>query len=103
FSYVVHLLVHSFPTRRSSDLKSFAQVHGLSYLAVIKDITEVAIEPSLMGISPIKAINQLLQRNEMTIKDIDLFEINEAFAATSRSEEHTSELQSRFDLVCRLL
>ncbi len=63
--------------------KSFAQVHGLSYLAVIKDITEVAIEPSLMGISPIKAINQLLQRNEMTIKDIDLFEINEAFAATS--------------------
>lgn len=63
--------------------KAFAQAHQLPYTAIIKDITEVGIDPSIMGISPIKAIQTLLQRNDMNIEDIDLFEINEAFAASS--------------------
>lgn len=63
--------------------KSFAEAHGLSYLAVIKDITEVGIDPSVMGISPIKAIQQLIERNHLSIEEIDLFEINEAFAVSS--------------------
>jgi hydroxymethylglutaryl-CoA reductase len=63
--------------------KSFAEKHQLPYLAVIKDITEVGIDPSIMGISPIKAIRSLLERNALSIDAIDLFEINEAFAASS--------------------
>jgi acetyl-CoA acyltransferase 2 len=34
-----------------------------------------------MGIGPVEAIKKLLERNNLTIADIDLFEINEAFAA----------------------
>lgn len=63
--------------------KAFAQKHHIPYLAIIKDVTEIGIDPSIMGISPIKAIQSLLERNNMNVKDIDLFEINEAFAASS--------------------
>ena len=63
--------------------KAYADKHQLPYLAVIKDVTEVGIDPSIMGISPITAINQLFTRNALTVADIDLFEVNEAFAASS--------------------
>lgn len=63
--------------------KSFAEAHHLPYIAIVKDMTEIGIDPSVMGISPIKAIQSLLKRNDLTIEDIDLFEINEAFAASS--------------------
>ncbi|MGC3054005.1 hypothetical protein ACPTIR_14225, partial [Enterococcus faecalis] len=43
----------------------------------------VGIEPAYMGISPIKAIQKLLARKQHTTEEIDLYEINEAFAATS--------------------
>lgn len=63
--------------------KRFAEEHQLSYLAIIKDVTEVGIDPSIMGISPIKAIRTLVERNDLSLDAIDLFEINEAFAASS--------------------
>ena len=40
-----------------------------------------AVNPEIMGLGPVEAINQTLQRAGMTISDIDLVEINEAFAA----------------------
>ena len=63
--------------------KSYALAHNIPYLAEIEDIVEVGIDPSIMGISPITAIEKLFERNALTSKDIDLFEINEAFAASS--------------------
>ena len=63
--------------------KEYADQHEISYLGVIRDVTEVGIDPSIMGISPIKAIQSLFERNQLTKEAIDLFEINEAFAATS--------------------
>ncbi|MET3562228.1 degradative hydroxymethylglutaryl-CoA reductase [Enterococcus rotai] len=63
--------------------KSYAIEQGLPYLATIKDYTEIGIDPSIMGVSPVKAVGQLLENNQLKISDIDLFEINEAFAATS--------------------
>lgn len=63
--------------------KSYALAHDIPYLAEIEDIVEVGIDPSIMGISPITAIEKLFERNALTSKDIDLFEINEAFAASS--------------------
>jgi len=41
----------------------------------------VAIRPELMGVGPIPAIKQLLKNTGMSISDIDIVEINEAFAA----------------------
>ncbi|HLQ40883.1 MAG TPA: acetyl-CoA C-acyltransferase, partial [Tetragenococcus sp.] len=63
--------------------KNFALSQKLPILAEIKDIVEVGIDPSLMGISPIKAIRKLIAATEISLADIDWFEINEAFAASS--------------------
>jgi len=63
--------------------KSFALENDLSYLAVLKDTVEVGIDPKIMGVSPIKAIRKLLKRNALQVEDVDLFEINEAFASSS--------------------
>jgi acetyl-CoA C-acetyltransferase len=43
--------------------------------------TAVAVRPEVMGVGPIPAIEQLLKNTGMTIDDIDIVEINEAFAA----------------------
>lgn len=54
---------------------------GITPLGYVVDTASVALEPSRMGLGPILAINKLLERNQLKIEDIDLFEINEAFAA----------------------
>jgi acetyl-CoA C-acetyltransferase len=54
---------------------------GVNPLAKIVDSCVVGFAPEQMGASPVIAINKLLARNGLTVKDIDLFEINEAFAA----------------------
>lgn len=63
--------------------KAYAIEHGLDYLAEINGYSEVGIDPSIMGVAPVSAINQLLQKVNRTTADIDLFQINEAFAAAS--------------------
>jgi acetyl-CoA acyltransferase 2 len=54
--------------------------NGLSPLAEILGFAVVGVDPSRMGIGPVPAIERLLQKHELKIGDIDLFEINEAFA-----------------------
>ena len=56
---------------------------GIEPLARIVDVTEVGIDPQIMGLAPRDAINALLERNGLQVEDIDLFEINEAFATTT--------------------
>ncbi|AFM71603.1 acetyl-CoA acetyltransferase/hydroxymethylglutaryl-CoA reductase, degradative [Enterococcus hirae ATCC 9790] len=63
--------------------KEYAIKHGLPYLATIKAVSEIGIDPSIMGIAPISAIQTLLKKAEISIDQIDRFEINEAFAASS--------------------
>ncbi|STD23183.1 hydroxymethylglutaryl-CoA reductase, degradative [Enterococcus mundtii] len=63
--------------------KDYAIAHDLPYLATIKGVSEVGIDPSIMGVAPIKAINTLMEKTGLSLDDIDLFEINEAFAASS--------------------
>ncbi|GAA1669018.1 putative acyl-CoA thiolase [Citricoccus zhacaiensis] len=55
--------------------------HGLTKRARILDQTTVGVDPIIMLTGPIPATQKLLQRNGMTIDDIDLFEINEAFSS----------------------
>jgi acetyl-CoA C-acetyltransferase len=54
---------------------------GLQPLARIVASTVAAIRPEIMGLGPIPAIRALLEQVRMTIEDIDIVEINEAFAA----------------------
>jgi acetyl-CoA acyltransferase len=54
---------------------------GLKPLAYVRDYAVVGIPPEIMGIGPVPAIRKLLQQTGLKIEDIDLFEINEAFAA----------------------
>lgn len=54
---------------------------GLKPLAVIKACTAVGVDPKYMGIAPVPAVKKLLKKVSWNIEDIDLFEINEAFAA----------------------
>ncbi|WP_368262204.1 acetyl-CoA C-acyltransferase, partial [Enterococcus gallinarum] len=63
--------------------KTYCETNDIPYLATIKEIVEVGIDPEIMGISPIKAIQTLLQNQKVSLEDIGVFEINEAFAASS--------------------
>jgi acetyl-CoA C-acetyltransferase len=62
-----------------SDTK--AKALGLQPLARIVASGVTALSPEIMGLGPVEAIRQALGRANMTVGDIDLFEINEAFAA----------------------
>lgn len=63
----------------ASDVK--ASELGLEPLAVLVDSTVSGVDPEQMGLGPVAAINKLLARNGLTLADVDLVEINEAFAA----------------------
>jgi acetyl-CoA acyltransferase len=58
-----------------------AESLGLEPRARIVDQTTVGVDPVIMLTGPIPATRKLLERNDMTIDDIDLVEINEAFAS----------------------
>jgi acetyl-CoA acyltransferase 2 len=54
---------------------------GLNPLVRVVSWGVVGVDPTIMGIGPVPAIHQALKRANLTIEQIDLFEINEAFAA----------------------
>jgi acetyl-CoA C-acetyltransferase len=58
-----------------------AQRLGLTPLGIFRGYATAGCEPDEMGIGPIYAIPRLLQRKGLTIEDIDLWELNEAFAS----------------------
>ena len=60
-----------------------AKKKSLNPIAKIKSWSSVGVEPSLMGLGPIEAVRKALKKANWKIDDIDLFEINEAFAAQS--------------------
>ncbi|MFV3290378.1 thiolase family protein [Pseudomonas sp. NY11955] len=57
------------------------QRHGLQPLGRLVSCVVEGCAPDEMGIGPVPAIRKLLQRNRLTVDDIDLWEINEAFAS----------------------
>jgi acetyl-CoA acyltransferase len=58
-----------------------ARALGLKPLARLVQAAVVGVDPEVMGIGPVPAIRKLLDRTGLTVDDIDLFEINEAFAS----------------------
>ena len=60
-----------------------AEKKSIQPLAKIKSWASVGVEPSLMGLGPIEAVKKSIIKANWKIEEIDLFEINEAFAAQS--------------------
>jgi acetyl-CoA C-acetyltransferase len=60
---------------------SLAQQHGLRPLGKLVAYAHAGVEPKYMGIGPVPAVKKVLERANLTIKDIDVIELNEAFAA----------------------
>jgi acetyl-CoA C-acetyltransferase len=58
-----------------------AEKRGLQPLARLVDYAFSGVEPKYMGIGPIPAVRNLLEKTDMSISDFDVFEVNEAFAA----------------------
>lgn len=55
--------------------------HGLKPLARIVDSHWAALDPSIMGLGPVMAVTPILKKHGLARQDIDLWELNEAFAA----------------------
>ena len=77
--------------------RNAAQRYGLRPRARILDQTTVGVDPVIMLTGPIPATRKLLERNGMSISDIDLIEINEAFSSVVLAWEQ--ELKPDMDKV----
>ncbi len=61
--------------------RGFAERHGHSALGRLVAYAHAGVEPRIMGMGPVPAVRKVLDRAGMKLDDIDLFEVNEAFAA----------------------
>ena len=59
------------------------QANGWKPMVEIISMATVGIDPSIMGLGPVKAVIKTLDQAGMTLKDVELMELNEAFAAQS--------------------
>jgi len=63
------------------------RAHGLTPLARLTHWATVGVDPALMGMGPVPATRMVLDKAGLTLKDLDLIEVNEAFAAQYLSVE----------------
>ncbi|UFA56529.1 acetyl-CoA C-acetyltransferase [Staphylococcus aureus] len=61
-------------------------------LAVLDGFGSHGVDPSIMGIAPVGAVEKALKRSEKELSDIDVFELNEAFAAQSLAVDRELKL-----------
>lgn len=54
---------------------------GLKPMAILRTGVSIALDPAIMGMGPYYAVSKLMEKSGLTVDDIDLFELNEAFAA----------------------
>ena len=74
--------------------EDYLQEKSVQPLAEIVAIGQSGVNPSIMGIGPVPAIQQALKKSELSFEDIDVFELNEAFASQSLAVVH--ELSETF-------
>jgi acetyl-CoA C-acetyltransferase len=60
-----------------------AKERGIKPLGFLRSYASVGVEPSIMGIGPVEAVRKALKKANLTLSDIELFELNEAFAVQS--------------------
>jgi acetyl-CoA C-acetyltransferase len=63
--------------------RSRAASLGLEPMGTVESYASVGVEPKIMGIGPVPAVREALRKADLQLSDIDLFELNEAFAAQS--------------------
>lgn len=63
--------------------EDFAKANGWEVIAVVEDYCTAGVEPSRVMYAPVPAIQKLLDRAQMDVMDIDIYEHNEAFASAS--------------------
>ena len=63
--------------------EDFARANGWEVIAVVEDYCTAGVEPSRVMYAPVPAIQKLLERAQMDVLDIDVYEHNEAFASAS--------------------
>lgn len=63
--------------------EDYADRNGLTKLVRIKSIAVSGCDPEFMGLGPVQSVAKVLKRAGLTLGDIDIFELNEAFAAQS--------------------
>ena len=61
--------------------KGYAEAHGLEPMAKVKSVATAGVPPRVMGIGPVPATKKALSRAGITLDDVGLIEVNEAFAA----------------------
>ena len=59
----------------------FAKAHGMKPLAKVKSVAVAGCAPEIMGIGPVAATQKALKRAGLTIDNVDVIELNEAFAS----------------------
>ncbi|MDW6002433.1 acetyl-CoA C-acyltransferase FadA [Vibrio mangrovi] len=77
--------------------KEKAHQLGLPIKAKIRSMAIAGCEPSVMGIGPVPATRKALKRAGLSLQDIEVIELNEAFAAQALSCIQQFELMDRFD------
>src|SRR5207248_4743832 len=73
---------------------STAAERGLEPLGTVESYASVGVEPKIMGIGPVPAATKALRKAGLELEDIDLFELNEAFAAQSLAVLRELEIES---------
>lgn len=63
--------------------EDFAIENGWEIIAIVEDYCTAGVEPSRVMYAPVPAINMLLERANMDVMDVDVYEHNEAFASAS--------------------
>lgn len=63
--------------------EGYAQAHGLKPLGELVSYASVGVDPAIMGIGPAYAVPAALKKAGLSLQDMDLLELNEAFAAQS--------------------
>ncbi|MGC9402111.1 acetyl-CoA C-acetyltransferase [Vibrio genomosp. F10] len=77
--------------------------YDLKPIAEITSYAQSGLDPKIMGLGPVEAVSQALSKAALQLKDIDLFELNEAFAAQalgvvhSLAKEHQVSVSSILD------
>lgn len=72
--------------------REFADKNGIPYIAILRGYHFATVDPLIMGQGPVPAVNGLLEKLGMKKSDVDLFEINEAFAAQYLAVEKELDL-----------
>ncbi|MEQ9640017.1 MAG: thiolase family protein [Alphaproteobacteria bacterium] len=79
--------------------EDYAKAHGLKMLARIKSVAVAGCAPEIMGIGPVPATQKALDRAGLKIGDIDIIELNEAFASQALAVIHDVGIdQSKMNL-----